>query len=216
MPTPGFPPHTLDDDGCPIWITELANDDPNHTLHVVRGLEPAAALEAVGAKPHLFQPCELPERKPDEWSSLPAAALGITPGDCAALLAGRVGEWTFVYDDAGATAGDETVVLSLSEDGRTAATSTYTINADASLTYAVNGEQLAWIDVDSLDLETDLADLPDELRAAFEAAGVVEDEDLEPGQADYDITMRAICALAGLQTTLEDLRKLPLLGTPLG
>lgn len=115
MPAPGFPPHTLDDDGCPIWITELAGQDPNHTLHVVRGLEPAAALEAVGAKPHLFRPCELPQRKPDEWTSLPAAALEIDPGECAALLAGRVGEWTFVYEDAGATAGDESLRITLED-----------------------------------------------------------------------------------------------------
>ncbi len=80
MPVPGFPPHALDDDGDPKWITELACADPNHVLHVVRGLDPEAALEAVGAKPHLVQPCELPASKPDDWTSLPGAALGYLVG----------------------------------------------------------------------------------------------------------------------------------------
>ncbi|MGI8312586.1 hypothetical protein [Saccharopolyspora hattusasensis] len=81
MPTPGFPPSTLDAGGGPIWISELASDDPNHAVHVVRDLEPADALEALGAKPRLFRPCELPRSKPDKWTSLPAAALGIEPGE---------------------------------------------------------------------------------------------------------------------------------------
>ncbi|MFD2421458.1 hypothetical protein [Amycolatopsis pigmentata] len=44
MPTPGFEPGTLDEIGCPVWISDLANDDPNHLVHVVRDLEPAEAL----------------------------------------------------------------------------------------------------------------------------------------------------------------------------
>jgi hypothetical protein len=48
MPTPGFPPNTLDSRGDPIWISELANaEEKNHTLHVVSGLEPAEALETL-------------------------------------------------------------------------------------------------------------------------------------------------------------------------
>ncbi|KAA0939316.1 DUF6461 domain-containing protein [Streptomyces apricus] len=215
MPTPGFPPHTLDPDGSPIWISALATGDPNHILHVVRGIEPAEALEALGAKPALIQPCRLPDRKPDAWTSLPGAALGIAPGTSAALLSGRVGAWTFVYDDSGATY-DDTATEALSAQGRTAATGLYTINADASLTYAVDGQVVEWVDVDDLDVDKDLADMPAELRAAFEAAGTVEEEDFEPGEADGDVVMRAACALAGLALTLDDVRDLPLLAAPLG
>jgi len=214
MPTPGFPPHTLDDEGSPIWLDELAAEDPNHTLHVVRGLDPAAALEVLGAKPRWFQACELPDARPDEWTSLPGAALGVEPGSSATLLAGRIGEWTFVYDDFGATDHDSTEALSA--DGRAAATSMFSINADASLTYAVDGTRLAWINVDDLDLAEDLPGMPAELRAAFTAAGVVEFDYLEPGDPDYAIAMRAACALAGLACTLDDLRRIPLLVTPLG
>ncbi|MFI0463486.1 MULTISPECIES: DUF6461 domain-containing protein [Saccharopolyspora] len=215
MPTPGFPPDTLDGEGIPIWITQLASDDPNHAVHVVRDLEPADALEALGAKPRLFRPCELPGSKPDEWTSLPAAALGAEPGAGATLLAGRIGAWTFVYDDAGYTVGDDDTTA-LSANGRVAATSMFSINADASLTYAVDGKELAWINVDDLDLEKDLPGMPAELRAAFEAAGTVEHDYLDPGEPDYDICMRAICALAGLRCTVEDLRRIPLLATPFG
>jgi len=215
MPTPGFPPHTLDSEGTPIWISELANCDPNHILHVVRGIEPAEALRVLGAKPGLIRSCELPDSRPDEWTSLPCAALGIEPGTAAALLAGRIGEWTFVYDDSGFTYDDE-MTKALSADGRTAAMSVYTINGDASLIHAVDGEQIEWVDVDSLDPEKDIPAMPAGLRAAFEAAGTVEMEDFEPGEADGLITMRAACALAGLALTLNDVRRLPLLIVPFG
>lgn len=214
MPMPGFPPNTLDAGGVPAWISELACDDPNHAVHVVRDLEPADALGALGANPRLFRPCELPRSKPDEWTSLPDAALGIEPGTCGALLAGRIGVWTFVYDAAGFTSHDDT--MSLSATGRIAATSMFSINADASLTYAVDGEQLAWINVDDLDLAADLPGLPTELRTAFETAGIVEHDYLGPGEPDYDICMRAVCALAGLYCTIEDLRRIPLLVTSFG
>ena len=215
MPNPSFPPGTLDPEGAPLWIAELAAYDPNHALHVVRGLEPAQALDALGVKPHLVQPCELPAGKPDEWTSLPAAALGVEPGTAAALVAGRVGEWTFVYDDSGHTvSGEETAALSTG--GRTAATSVFTINGDANLTFAVDGEDLAHVDIDDLDLTESLPDLPAELRTAFEVAGTVELDDLEPGEPDYDVLMRAVCALAGLTFTPGELRRLPLLGATLG
>lgn len=215
MPTPGFPPGALDSEGLPIWIRDLATDDPNHILHVVRGLEPAEALEALGAKPGLIQPCELPDSKPDKWTSLPGAALGLPRGTGAALLAGRIGEWTFVYDDAGFTYDDE-ATNALAADGRTAATTVYTINGDAHLTYAVDGKQVEWVNVDDLLLEDDLPGMPAELRAAFEAAGTIEIEDFDLGEVDGLIAMRATCALAGLAVTLDDVRRVPLLVAPLG
>lgn len=134
------------------------------------------------------------------------------------LLSGRVGEWTFVYDDCGHTVGDDET-KALSAHGRTAATSVFTINADASLVYAVDGAEAAWINVDDLDIERDLPGMPDELRAAFQAAGTVEADCLEPGEPgepDHDIAMRAICALAGLVRTTDELRRIPLLATPFG
>ncbi|MFH8533859.1 DUF6461 domain-containing protein [Streptomyces tendae] len=212
MPTPGFPPSTLDALGTPIWISDLAPGDMNHTLHVVRGIDPAGALEVLGAKPELIQLCELPASSPNEWTSLPCAALGIEPGTSAALLAGRVGEWTFVYDDSGYTH-DGTA---LSGEGRVSATSVHTINADASLVYAVDGEEVMWINVDDLSLDEDLPDMPDELRAAFEAAGTVETEGAEPGEADSQVAMRAACSLAGMALTLSDLRRRSLLVVPFG
>ncbi|MQY19725.1 DUF6461 domain-containing protein [Nocardia macrotermitis] len=211
MSTPGFAPNTLDDEGFPLWISGLEHDDPNHCVHVVKGLEPAEALEALGAKSRLFRPCELPDHKPERMS-LPQAALGAAMGDAsAALLAGRIGEWTFVYDDFGAT--DE--VAALSADGRVAAMSYFSINADASLLYCVDGEEVLWVNVDDLVLETDLPEMPPELRAAFEAAGTVPADYLEPGEADFAVCMRAISALAGVYT-LDDLRRIPLLVTPFG
>ncbi len=215
MSTPGFPPSTLDSIGTPIWITDLATADPNHILHVACGIEPAEALEVLGAKPGLIQSCTLPDSKPGEWTSLPCAALGIEPGTSAALLAGRIGEWTFVYDDSGFTC-DDADTKALSDNGRTAATSVYTINADAHLTYAVDGEQVEWVNVDDLVLHEDLPGMPAELRAAFEAAGNVPLEEFEPGEADGCIVMRAACALAGLALTLDDIRRVPLLVVPLG
>ncbi|MGW1320275.1 hypothetical protein [Streptomyces sp. NPDC002426] len=58
--------------------------------------------------------------------------------------------------------------------------------------------------------------MPDALRAAFSVAGTIEHDYLEPGQPDYDICMRAVCALASLFCTVEDLHRVPLLVTPFG
>jgi Family of unknown function (DUF6461) len=214
MSAPGFPPNTLDDEGGPVWIRALASADPNHSLHVVRGLEPAEALETLGAQPRLFQQCELPTTRPNDRTSLPAAAIRAEPGGSATLLAGQVGEWTFVYDDLGFTSHEETTLLSVHR--RTAATSRSSVDTVATLTYAVDGNQFAWIDVDDFDLDVDLPGLPAELRAAFQIAGNVENDYLDPGQPDHYICMRAICALAGLYCTVDDLRQIPLLVTPFG
>ncbi|GAB3438008.1 hypothetical protein GCM10027570_00770 [Streptomonospora sediminis] len=222
MPTPGFRPHTLDGDGCPSWISGLATADPNHIVHVVKGLEPAEVLEMLGAEPSSVQTCELPGEKPNEWTSLPEAALGAdghdSPEDAdyaeygepasaaGTLLAGSIGAWTFIYDDAGATVLPGTTAA-LAGHRRTAATSRLTLDGDTSVIYAVDAEELASINVDDLDLEADLPNLPPNLRAAFAAAGTIEDD----GEPDPNIGMRAVCALAGLQRTLKDLRQTPLL-----
>lgn len=210
MTMPGFPPSTVDSEGQPVWITDLEEGHGNHILHVVRGMEPVEALKALGAEPGAIRPCELPGSRPDESTSLPRAALGTDPGAAAVLLAGSTGEWTFVYDDSGWTFEDEPAGT-LSAAGRAAVTSSTTINGDAFFTYAVDGQEIVDISLDDLVLADDLPGMPAELRAAFEAAGVADWEDLEPGEADSLIGMRAACALAGLALTLDDLRRMPLL-----
>ncbi|GGU57564.1 hypothetical protein [Streptomyces daghestanicus] len=72
------------------------------------------------------------------------------------------------------------------------------------------------VDVGGLALEEELPRMPAELRAAFEAAGTVEEEGIEPGEADSTIAMRAVCALAGLPLTLSALRQVPLVVLPFG
>jgi hypothetical protein len=80
----------------PVWSEGLANDDPNHLVHVVRDFDPRAALQVLGAEPDRIVPCVLPAAKPDEWTSLPQAALGTdATGDSTVLLAGRLGSWTW-------------------------------------------------------------------------------------------------------------------------
>jgi hypothetical protein len=131
-------------------------------------------------------------------------------------LAGRVGEWTFVYDDSGFTFED--AAEAASADGRTGATSVFSINGNAGLTYAVDGKQVAWVDGRRRRSRLGGGTSPyaAELRAAFEAAGTVEEEGIEPGEADSTIAMRAVCALAGLPLTLSALRQVPLVVLPFG
>ena len=69
MATPGFPPGTLDDLGCPVWLTNLADEDPNHTVHMVRDLDPTDALLSLGVKPHRSGPVSCPRRVTAEHPS---------------------------------------------------------------------------------------------------------------------------------------------------
>jgi hypothetical protein len=219
MPTPGFPAETLDEEGTPVWITDLASEDANHTVHVVRDLSPQEALLALGAKPELITSCELPAERPDAWTSLARAAIEGGPAaedPGAVLLAGRLGDWTFVYDDGGLTGfgpDEAPPARLLSVTGKEAATSTFTINADTTLDYAVDGE-LLFVAVEELDLAGEEEEIPDVLREAVEAAGIFEQEDLEEGEPDGSINLRVLCALAGLTCTLDDLRRIPLWAAP--
>ncbi len=217
MPTSGFPAGTLDEEGFPVWITDLAAPDPNHTVHVVRGLAPADALQMLGARPAAITPCQLPASRPDDHLSLPQAAIGPASSG-AVLLAGQIGFWTFVYDDLGLTAHGEDPgypsrfappAKMLSADGREAATSTWTINADTFLAYAADGDLL--LDV-AENVDPAAEDIPAGLRAAIDAARTCGPGDGE----DCGINMRVVCALAGLNRTLDDLRLIPLLATPFG
>ncbi|MGW6054422.1 DUF6461 domain-containing protein [Streptomyces sp. NPDC055189] len=212
MHTPGFPPGTLADDGLPIWIHEVAATERHHALHVVRGREPREMLEALDADPRNITSCVLPAAGAGPYTSLPAAFLVAEHGDTGTLMAGTNGSWTFVYDDAACV--DEEQLAELSSGGRATASTSFSINADVSLSYAVDGAMAHHVNVDDLDLERDLPHMPDELRTAFRAAGTVKQDYLSVGQADYEICMRAACALAGLIWTVQDLRRAPLLVTP--
>ena len=217
--TPGFPAATLDDEGFPSWITGLASEHAIGTAHVVRGLAPGDALHLLGVRPELVTPCQLPAQRPDEWTSLPQAAIGqddIAP----VLMAGQIGDWTFVYDDAGVTVHEDSagepgrpapLATMLSASGREAATSTFTVDADTELAYAADGDLLLHA-VKNVDPAAD--NIPAGLRAAIELAGYFEPGDDKDAASDCGINMRVLCALAGLKITLGDLRKIPLLGAP--
>jgi hypothetical protein len=207
MTVPGFAADALDENGLPVWVSGLASENFNHTLHVVRGLDPAAALLALGARAPMIQPCTLAAERPDEWTSLARASIAPTDSG-AVLLAGRVGKWTFVYDDAGMTGDDSAAILS--KDGREAASTTETINADVSLTYAVDGQVFVSTG-DSVELGSEI---PDGLGPAIEAAGIFERDYLDEGEPDGSVNTRVVCLLAGLTGTLDDLRQIPLLAAP--
>ncbi|HEX6755769.1 MAG TPA: DUF6461 domain-containing protein [Mycobacteriales bacterium] len=215
MPPPMFPPTLLDDEGYPIWVTALADRSHSMVLYVVRGLDPASALEQVGARPRQIRPVQLPTGPPaSEWSSLALEAVGVAPGDGSALLAAQVGDWTMVYDGGGMTAGSDRLA-DLSSDGRQAASCSDNIESDTHLAYAADGEDLFWVGepVSVYRLE----ELPDGLRPAAQAAGIDwsddGDDDREWSPAE---NFRVTCALADLRLTLDHIRALPLLGAAFG
>ncbi|MGY5032950.1 DUF6461 domain-containing protein [Streptomyces sp. 900116325] len=199
----------LDSEGLPIWIHDLACEDSNHSLHFVKDIEPAQALEALRVEPGSIQPCVLPDKKPNPYTSLPGAAFANDTGSAATLLAGRVGEWTFVYDDLGYTS--DGTANTLSTGGRMAITTVHSISGHASLHYAVDGEEAEEAIIEDFSLEERIPGMPAELAAAFEAAGIADWEDLEPGEVDSLIGMRVACALAGAVLTLDEVRRIPLL-----
>lgn len=214
MATPGFSSYLLDGTGLPIWISELACfPDRSDCLHVVRGLDPAAALEILGPGSELIRPCELPRSKQGYNVSLSASSLTIESGHDGTLLAGCIGSWTFVYDDMG-LANDERKTQELSANGRIAAAAECSINAVVRLSYAIDGKEIFEASRDNLVLETDLAGMPPGLVAAFEDAGTFELDYLDSGEPDINIFARVLCALADLRCTLDELRRTPLLIAP--
>ena len=48
----------------------------------------------------------------------------------------------------------------------------------------------------------------------MKAAGIFESDDLDEEEPDSAVNMRVVCALAQLQCTLDDLRRVPLLAGP--
>src|SRR4051812_13524644 len=115
MPTPGFPVDTLTENGDPAWLEELAGGTVHHQVHVVRGLSPEEAVTALGATVvRSLEPGELPEAEPGGYTSLGRVAVDEQDDDRGVLVAGRSGEWTFVYDDSllgDFPDGDEAAVL---------------------------------------------------------------------------------------------------------
>ncbi|MFF3568934.1 DUF6461 domain-containing protein [Nocardia jiangxiensis] len=216
MPAPYFSPDQLDETGCPTWLSALAGQehDPNHLVHLVRDLEPADALAVLGVDREDIRPCVLPTRSPDDQASLARAAIDpLNP--TVVLIAGRVGDWTFIYDDLGETGylwqleqrPPVETVSALSTAGAVAATSSVAMTGHINFSYAVDGETLFYHSGDESDLD-DPDEVPAEMRAVAEAAGTVDAE------FDDGITMRMICALGGLPRTLDELREIPLVIAP--
>lgn len=219
MPVPGFPAGTLSKLGFPVWIKALWGEDPHFMIHVVRGLTPAGALAAAGARPATFTPYVLPGGQSD---GQPPPVPG-RPGHDVVLLAGQVGPWTFLYDirgdtgyreDSGQPSSGVTMAEILSAAGREAASGTFTVEAGTSLVYAVDGRLLLHA-AQEVDPETD--DIPAGLQAAVAAAGRFESAaDFLLDGPDMAVNIRVVCALAGLALPLEDLHAIPLTGAPLG
>jgi hypothetical protein len=78
--------------------------------------------------------------------------------------------------------------------------------------YAIDG--VALFDVTDEDIDPGDEEIPAGLRPAVDAAGIFGSGDLDEGEPDFAINMRVLCALAGLQCTLDDLRQIPLLVAP--
>ena len=211
MTIPGFRTAALTKDGSPKWIDELTTADPNHLLHVVRGLAPADAVELVGGTVlRQLRPHELPAERPDD-GTIAHAAIGADPL-MDLLVAGQRGDWTFVYDTEGITGWTlERVEMAevLSANGRAAGTSILTINDDSTLCYAEDGETIFSIDVDEPRPTGD--EVPAVLRTAIEAAGRADSDDDDEDFLDVQANMRIACALAGLTWTPEEFRGQPLL-----
>jgi hypothetical protein len=56
--------------------------------------------------------------------------------------------------------------------------------------------------------------MPADLRAAFADAGTFELDYLDPGEPDFEIFARVVCALAGLRCTLDEVRRMRLVIAP--
>ncbi|GAA1968591.1 hypothetical protein [Amycolatopsis minnesotensis] len=203
----------MDELGNPHWISALATgDDHNHVVHAVRDLEPAEALELLGVDRTDIRPCELPDQ-PAELAR--AAVRPLNPS--AVLIAGRAGDWTFVYDDFGVTGWlshlaerpPPEAAKVLSGKGSAAATSHVSITGNTGFTYATGGEILVDVSDKPFERSDLLEEPPAEIRAALDAAGSFDIE------YDDGLPMRMICALAGLPRTLDELRRIPLLIAPL-
>ncbi len=206
-----FNPDSIYWSDYPAWIRDLIpSQDLTVALFVVRDLDPVQALQLVGAGTHPIQPVQLPvERPADPYSSRAHVAVGADPQDYA-LLATRVGDWTVVLDTSGMTFGDEAIALS--RKGHEAAACAVNLTLETHLTYAVSGDRRFSLadPVSVLKIE----DLPPALRSAAEASGAYAPEAQRSVRGATE-NFSLICALAGLELTLEDLRRLPLFGTKL-
>ena len=222
MSAPAFPAAALDSAGCPAWISELGAADPHQVVHLVRDLQPREALEVLGGRLEHARPCTLPAERADGHSSLPRTALG--EADCAsALLAGRIGGWTFVFDDAGHTGSVsdergrfESAAVALSRSGGAALGLAHNFSGPScALDFAEHGADVLCTNSDDIDF--DVPGLSGGLREAVEAAGIVEQEYLDPGERDPEAVIRTGCVLAGITGwTLADVRAADLVLLPFG
>ncbi|AGL16182.1 DUF6461 domain-containing protein [Actinoplanes sp. N902-109] len=191
--------------GIPDWIDRLAWEDPNHSLYVVRGLDPAEVIGIVGGEQvRTLAPGELPEDTADEWSGVVPHALEAAGGGDLLRVAGRRGDWTFVYDTFGGMDGE--LAKTLSKGGRAAAYVVNSISGISRVDCAEDGSGVYELD-DSYDPDYDQENVPELLRNAIDAAMAV---DLEDPDWDLGVNMRIVCALAGLTWTYEEFRQHPL------
>jgi hypothetical protein len=194
---------TLDQNGDPAWLAEFTGEGVCGTVHVVRALDPARALLALGADASLIRRCDPPAPRADTPNALSQATIGSTDRGVM-LLGGRVGGWTFVFDDSGLsdTAPDRyTAAMVLSAEGGEAATGVYTGDGYVELAHAVDGEQLSDIR-DGIPAEG-AARVPAGSRAALEAVGAFDDSD--SGETADGIGVRVACVLVALKYTVEGL-----------
>jgi hypothetical protein len=210
MAIAGFPVNTLNEHGEPRWIDELATvEGTNHLLNVVRGLAPEPAVELVGGRVlRALGPDELPAMPPDDYSTVAHGAVG-ADRMVDLLVAGSRRDRTFGYDTGGVTGWTREraeMACLLSANGRTAATSILTINCDASLYYAEDGNVISADDVDNPDNFE--GEIPDALRLAIASAGSVASDDED--SFEIEVNMRIACAPAGPTWTVEELRWQPL------
>ncbi|MCX2733851.1 hypothetical protein OOZ19_26705 [Saccharopolyspora sp. NFXS83] len=222
MTAPEFPADTLDSEGGPAWLSELGSGDPHQLVHLVRDLQPLQALEVLGAKLQHLRPCALPQERADEHTSLPRTALG--DSECSAvLLAGRIRGWTFVFDDAGMTSEVSDVggalvtpAMALSRTGGAALSLANNFSGPScGLDFAEHGAEVLWTNSDDLDVIA--PGLEGRLKDAVDAAGIVEQDYLDPGERDPEAVIRMGCVLAGITSwTSADIRAADLVMLPFG
>ncbi len=215
MPVPGFEAEHLDEDGGLRWVSEIAGDN-GYVLHAVQGLTAQQALALVGGKLlRTLEPGELTSDSPeDEWTTVVHLAVQDQTSESDLLVAGEGAPgWAFVLDLSGMTVFEMDELTHNPQGGfrgraaaglppgpRTATSFTCTINGDEIMRFS-DGETEHHLD--GWEDPPSGAAVPAVLGTAFQAAGRF-------GSPDHQAGLRALCALAGLIWTPEELRRQPL------
>jgi hypothetical protein len=196
----------LDDEGFPAWVTSLVGStDDGIDLYLSRGLPVTEALREAGAPDDQIQPVTLSASDAvDQGEGLLAKAVAAQAGDVHAWLGFEFGEWAVVIHEGMPLFDDPTAQLS--ENGREALSCSSNIEGDTHLTYAVDGAVV--FNVTETIHTHPLDDLPQPLRSA--AARINAPTDIH-GASPAD-NFRFVSEFSDLHITLDDLRRLPLLG----